>query len=92
MAIIESQERAEEIAMFERLFVYTVRNGSRILFGIALFVIAFGTFTSIWNTAHQSIIGLDAFLTVVSGIWGAFVAATTPLIAAIAIERYLPRK
>ena len=77
--------------MFERLFDYTVGNGPRILFAIAILVFGFGLFTSIWNSAHQSMEGSDVLLATVGGLFGALAGAAPPLIAAIVLERYPPR-
>ena len=78
--------------MFERLFDSTVRNGPRILFAIALLVFVLALFTSFWNTTHQIMMGQNMIMEMVTGVWSAVSMAITPLIAAIVLERYPPRK
>lgn len=78
--------------MFDRLFELTVRNGPRILFAIALLVFAFGAVGIVWNVTSQPFAGGNVVLAVFNGLWTAAASAITPLIAAIVLERYPPRK
>jgi hypothetical protein len=74
--------------MFERLFQWTIRNGTRTLFGLALTLFVFGAITHSWNYYRDGMTGADLLLFALSGIVGSLSAAMIPLTAAILIERF----
>ena len=77
--------------MFEHVFQWTVRNGSRALFFIAVLLILFGTLMNAWNILHESYSARDAVLAVIGGFVAALRSAVLPLVAAIAIEHFRAR-
>jgi len=77
--------------MFERAFQWTVRNGSRLLFAVAILLLLFGTLMTAWNTLHMSYSGSDAALTIIGGFISGLRTAMLPLVAAIAIEQFRVR-
>ena len=77
--------------MFERTFQWTIRNGSRALFAIAIALILFGTLMNAWNTLHGSYSNRDAALEIFGGFVAALRSALLPLVAAIAIEHFRAR-
>ena len=77
--------------MFERVFQWTVRNGSRALFAVAALVIASSLSMNMWNAMHESYAGSEVFLVIVAGLLAALKDAMLPLVAAIVIEHFRPR-
>lgn len=77
--------------MFERIFQWTVRNGSRVLFAIAVLIIAASIALNIWNTLHESYVGVDMVLVIASGVVAALKNGMLPLVAAVVIEFFNAR-
>ena len=77
--------------MFERAFQWTVRNGSRVLFAVAVLMIVFTSCMDAWNAAHESYSPRDMALVIIGGVFAALKAGMLPLVAAIAIEHFRAR-
>ncbi|MDB5711473.1 MAG: hypothetical protein JWL96_3543 [Sphingomonas bacterium] len=78
--------------MFERVFQWTVRNGSRVLFGLAVLIFALSISNNTWSALRDSYLRGDRYIILIAGITAAMKDAFLPLIAAIAIERFRARE
>jgi uncharacterized membrane protein len=84
--------------MFERVFQWTVRYGSRLLFAVAAMMVLLGaaaTVVRFANTAAQVAAGRAAYdlpygylLMLLGGLLSAVKEAVVPLVAAIVLDRF----
>jgi hypothetical protein len=77
--------------MFERVFQWTVRNGARVLFAMAVLAGALSLSMNTWNAFHESYLGHDVLLVLAAGLFAALKDMMIPLVAAIVIEHFRPR-
>lgn len=87
--VVASRQRG--FTMFERVFQWTVRNGSRVLFAVAALVIAVSLFMNMLNAMQVTHTGSEVFLLIGASVLVALKDAMLPLVAAIVIEHFRPR-
>ena len=84
--------------MFEHMFQWTVRHGSRLLFAVAVLIFALGVLATIVrfaNTAEQVAAGHAVYelpygnvMLLLGGVLSALKEAAVPLAAAIVLDRF----